>query len=116
MVGKKVDESSKFIEPTLRADFFYDIASHIHGALDISDGLSKDLSRLSKINGVGFAFLQQFDDDILCSGEEYEILFTFEEKNLDKIKKIAKVHNTNLTIFAKVIEGSYENQCKENHF
>ena len=114
--GEKLTNDSKFIKPQLKADFFYEASHLINGALDISDGLSKDLSRLSKLNSVDFEFFCNFHEDILCSGEEYEILFTFEEKNLDKIKKIAEKHNTNLTIFAKAIEGSYESQCKENHF
>jgi thiamine-monophosphate kinase len=114
--NEKIDKNSKFIKPQLKADFFYEVAPLVHGALDISDGLSKDLSRLSKLNSVGFEFFCNFDEDILCSGEEYEILFSFEEKNLDKIKKIAKKHNTSLTIFAKAIEGSYSSRCKENHF
>jgi thiamine-monophosphate kinase len=114
--GEKIEKNSKFITPTLKADFFYEVASYIHGALDISDGLSKDLSRLSKLNSVGFEFFCNFSKDILCSGEEYEILFTFDAKNLDIIKKIAKKHKTDITVFAKVIEGSYSSQCAENHF
>jgi len=115
-LGKKVNKNSKFIKPLLKADFFYEAASYIHGALDISDGLSKDLSRLSKLNSVDFEFFCNFSKDILCSGEEYEILFTFDAKNLDIIKEIAKKHNTDITVFAKVIEGSYSSQCAENHF
>jgi thiamine-monophosphate kinase len=116
LMGNKIDKNSKFIKPRLKADFFYELAPFINAALDISDGLSKDLSRLSRLNSVGFEFICNFSKDILCSGEEYEILFTFEAKNLDTIKKIAKKHDTTITIFAKVIEGSYTSLCKENHF
>ncbi len=114
--GEQINEDSKFITPTLKADFFYEASKYIHGALDISDGLSKDLSRLSKLNSVGFEFLCNFNKDILCSGEEYEILFTFDAKNLDKITNIAKKHKTNLTVFAKVTTGTYVSECAENHF
>ncbi len=114
--GEKIDKNSKFITPKLRADFFYEASKHINGALDISDGLSKDLSRLSKLNNIGFEFFQPISQDILCSGEEYEILFTFDAKNLDIIKDIAKKHKTDITVFAKVTTGSYESECKENHF
>ena len=116
LAGDKIDGNSKFITPKLRADFFYEAAPYINGALDISDGLSKDLSRLSEINSVGFEFFQPIAEDILCSGEEYEILFTFDAKNLDKITDIAKKHKTNITVFAKVTTGAYESECKENHF
>ncbi len=114
--NQEISQNSKFITPKLKADFFYEVAPFINAALDISDGLSKDLSRLSKINGVGFEFFRNFSKDILCSGEEYEILFTFEPKNLDMIEKIAKKHDTDITVFAKVTEGTYTSQCKENHF
>ncbi|HIP02469.1 MAG TPA: thiamine-phosphate kinase [Campylobacterales bacterium] len=116
LAGDKIDGNSKFITPKLRADFFYEASKHIHGALDISDGLSKDLSRLSKLNSVGFEFFTPLKEDILCSGEEYEILFTFDRGNLDIIKDIAKKHELDITVFAKVIKGSYESECKENHF
>ncbi len=116
LAGKKIDKNSKFIKPILKADFFYEVAPFINAALDISDGLSKDLSRLSKLNSVDFEFFCNFSKDILCSGEEYEILFTFSEKNLAMIEKIAKKHNTNITVFAKAVEGSYALECKENHF
>jgi thiamine-monophosphate kinase len=114
--GECIDKDSKFITPHLKADFFYEAAPHVHGALDISDGLSKDLSRFSKLNSVGFEFFEPISQDILCSGEEYEILFTFDEKNLDKITDIAKKNKTNITVFAKVTTGTYKSECQENHF
>ena len=114
--GKKIDKNSKFITPALKDKFFYEASPFIKVALDISDGLSKDLSRLSEINKVGFEFLKELSDDELCSGEEYEILFGFSKENLDSIKDIAKKYNTPLTIFAKATKGSYENICGENHF
>jgi thiamine-monophosphate kinase len=114
--GKKIDKNSKFIRPTLRSDFFYKASSHFTSAMDISDGLSKDLSRLSTINGVGFEFFKKLDRQLLCSGEEYEVLFSCDERDLDTIKKIAKQTDTPVTFFAKAIEGSYKTICKENHF
>ena len=114
--GENISKDSPFITPILNPNFFYEVAPHIHGALDISDGLSKDLSRLSSLNSVGFEFLQSFDNDILCSGEEYEVLFTFKSENLDIIREIAQKHYTKITVFARVVEGSYKSQCQENHF
>ncbi len=114
--GKKIDKNSKFITPILKDKFFYEASPFIKVALDISDGLSKDLSRLSKINKVGFEFLKELSNDELCSGEEYEILFGFCKENLASIEAIAKKHNTSLTVFAKAVKGSYENICGENHF
>jgi thiamine-monophosphate kinase len=111
-----IPSNSRFIQPLLRETFFYKAAPYFTTALDISDGLSKDLSRLSKINSKGFSFFKNLNKDILCSGEEYELLFSCKEDNLDTIKKIAKLTKTPITFFAKAIIGSYKTQCKENHF
>lgn len=114
--GKKISKKSKFIKPKLRGDFFYKIAKYTTSALDVSDGLFKDLSRLSKINKVGFSFSEYIPKKIGCSGEEYEMLFTFSKKDKKKIEKIAKRMKVKLNIFAKVINGKYKCRCKENHF
>jgi len=114
--GKEIKTISKFITPILKDKFFYEAAPFIKVAMDISDGLSKDISRLSKINGVGFEFIKDLTKDELCSGEEYEIVFGCDPKNLKKIKEIAKKHKISITPFAKVVSGRYKNICGENHF
>jgi thiamine-monophosphate kinase len=114
--GKKIDKSSKFIKPILRDKFFYEASSYFSSAMDISDGLSKELSRLSKLNSIGFEFFTDLDRDKLCSGEEYEILFSCKKEDIKKIEEIAKETDTNVTFFAKAIEGKYKTICKENHF
>ncbi len=116
MRGEKISEESKFITPKLRHHFLYEAAPYMHAALDISDGLSKDLSRLSQINRLGFAFNRNISHQELCSGEEYEIIFTFDPKNLDIIETIAQKHQTPITIFATATDGKYESECPENHF
>jgi thiamine-monophosphate kinase len=114
--GKKVDKKSKFIKPILNPKFFYEIAPYIHSALDISDGLFFELERLSKANKIGFDFFSNISKEVGCSGEEYEVLFTFDEKNINKINKIAKKHNIQLNIFAKVIKGDFMCECQKHHF
>ena len=54
--------------------------------------------------------------EIGCSGEEYEVLFSFNPKNIKKILKIAKKHDIKLNIFAKAVEGEYQSNCKNHHF
>jgi len=116
LTGKKVKKDSKFIKPKLNASFFYEIAPYINSALDISDGLFFELERLSKANNLGFDFFDDIKKEIGCSGEEYEVLFTFDPKNVKKISKIAKKYEVNLNIFAKAIEGKYQCECKGHHF
>jgi thiamine-monophosphate kinase len=114
--GGKISKNSKFIKPKLRADFFYKASRYITAACDISDGLFKELERISKISKVGFNFFKQFDRSVGCSGEEYEILFTFPKKNLRVIQNLAKLTRTPITIFAETKRGKFKSICPENHF
>lgn len=114
--GKKISKKSKFIKPKLSPKFFYKIAPFINSALDISDGLFFECERLSKANNIGFEFFKEIDKDTGCSGEEYEVLFTFDPKHLKEIEKIADKHNIKLNIFAKATDGTYRCDCKSHHF
>ena len=116
LLDKEIDKDSKFITPKLNAKFFYKIAPYINSALDISDGLFFELERLSKINKIGFEFKKDISEDVGCSGEEYEILFTFDKRNYKQIEKIARKYNVKLNIFAKATKGKYKSQCKGHHF
>ncbi len=111
-----IANKSKFIKPQLNAKFFYAIAPYINSALDISDGLFFELGRLSKVNKIGFEFFNDIKKEVGCSGEEYEVLFTFNPKYKKKIKKIAKRYKIKLNIFAKAIKGKYNCKCKGHHF
>lgn len=114
--GKKVSKNSKFIKPILNPKFFYKASKYIKSAMDISDGLFFELQRISKVNNIGFEFFKDIPNEIGCSGEEYEVVFSFDEKNKDKIEKIAKKYGVKLNIFAKAKKGKYECFCKEHHF
>ena len=114
--GKNISKKSKFIKPKLNPDFFYEIAPYINSALDISDGLFFELQRLSKSNKIGFEFFKEISEDIGCSGEEYEVLFTYSKKNKKIIEKIAKKHDIKLNTIAKAVNGKYKNRCKNHHF
>ena len=113
---KTIFSNSKFITPKLNAEFFYKISPYINSALDISDGLFFELDRLSSANKIGFDFFNKISDKVGCSGEEYEILFTFNKKNKKIIKKISKQFGVKLNIFAKVNDKSYRTICKNHHF
>jgi thiamine-monophosphate kinase len=114
--NNKISKKSKFLKPKLNGEFFYDIAPYVNSALDISDGLFFELEKLSDINKISFNFFYNIDKKIGCSGEEYEILFTFNPKYKEKIIKLSKKHNIALNIFAKVIRGKYKSRCKRHHF
>ena len=112
----KINKNSKLIKPVLKDRFFYKASKYITAACDISDGLFKELERISKMSKLGYKFLKKFDKNIGCSGEEYEILFTFPKKYLVVIENIAKITRTKINVFALTKRGKYRSLCKENHF
>jgi thiamine-monophosphate kinase len=84
--------------------------------MDISDGLFKELERVSEINRVGYEFLKPISKEVGCSGEEYELLFGFDEGDLSKILEVSKITKTKVTVFARAVKGSFVCDCKEWHF
>ncbi len=116
LAGKKILKTSKFYEPKLKAEFFYEVSKYVNAAMDISDGLFFELERMSKQSKVGFKFFDNIPKEIACSGEEYELLFSFSPKHINKIQEIAKKHNVILNIFAKANKGKFRCDCKNHHF
>jgi thiamine-monophosphate kinase len=108
--GGTVDKKSKFIKPVLHPEFLYEVRPYINAGMDISDGLFFELERLSKINKIGFELLKNIPNEIGCSGEEYEMLFSFDPKNLKKVEQIANKHKVKLNIVAKA-NGKKQFQC-----
>lgn len=115
--GFKVSKNSKFIRPILREKFMQKASRYIKACMDISDGLFDDLSKLSKLNRIGFDFFEKIPKQVGCSGEEYELLFAFDKKDLKKVLNISKKTRTPIAIFAKAKRKElYKNPCKPNHF
>jgi thiamine-monophosphate kinase len=115
--GKKLSKRSKFIKPKLRYHFMRYANRYIHSCMDISDGLGIELQRLSKLNCVGFDFFKPLDKELLCSGEEYELLFAINPKDKIKIEKAAKRARVAVTFFAQANKRAhYRTFCKNHHF
>jgi len=115
--GEKVSKKSKFIKPKLNPKFLFKIAPYINSAMDISDGLFFELERLSRSSKVGFEPLKDIPNEIGCSGEEYEILFSFDPKYKKIIEKIAKKYKVKLNLCAKATSGEqFKCNCKAHHF
>lgn len=115
--GKNIDKKSKFFKPKLRDKFMKKAAFYMTSCMDISDGLSFELERLSRINKVGFEFMKKIEKDVICSGEEYELLFSINKKHKEKVIKIAHESRTKLNFFAVAKRGKkYICDCKPHHF
>ncbi|MDD3342979.1 MAG: thiamine-phosphate kinase [Sulfurospirillaceae bacterium] len=114
--GGKVGSQSRFIKPILKDKFFYKASSFVNAGMDISDGLSKDLSRLCQSSHVGVRFFKKLNKRLLCSGEEYELLFTFSPRYQKTIQRIAHKTRTKITLFGRITRSTYRCFCKEHHF
>lgn len=115
--GGRVGSRSRFVTPKLKSSFMQSTGKFLHSGMDISDGLSKDLSRLLKESGgLGIRWSKSLPKRILCSGEEYEILFTFASKDKAKVQRLAQKTRTKITLIGKLKRGRYRCVCKEHHF
>ena len=114
--GESIPEDSRFYEPTLRADFIAKSRAYLTAGMDISDGLFCDTNKLLDINKYGFDILTDINDTIGLSGEEYEMLISFNKKDLEKLESIAKKTKTPLNIFAKVVQNDERFRCNSHHF
>ena len=114
--GGKISKTSKFYEPKLNPEFLYEVSNYINSCMDISDGLFFELERMSKQSKKGFEFFYKISKNVGCSGEEYELLFSFNKKHKIKIENIAKKHGVTLNIFAKAVKGKYRCDCQNHHF
>jgi len=101
------------LKPDARMDIIYELSEAgvvPTSMIDISDGLASELLHLSKSSGVGmkvfedkipidnqtFETAMEFNlDPITCAlngGEDYELLFTVRQSDLEKIKKHPDIH------------------------
>jgi len=115
-IGEKIASNSRFYEPSLRSKFIAQAREYLNAGMDISDGLFCDTNKLLDINKYGFELLDTIDETIGLSGEEYEMLISFNKKDLTTVMKIAKQTNTPLTIFASIEQNEKRFVCKSHHF
>jgi thiamine-monophosphate kinase len=101
------------LKPEARTDIVFDLADNgvtPTAMIDISDGLASELFHISKNSGVGIRIYedkipidhQTFETAIefkldpvtsaLNGGEDYELLFTIDQKDQDKIKNHPDIH------------------------
>ena len=84
--------------------------------MDISDGLYCDVNKLLDANGLGIEILENINENIGFSGEEYEMLVAFGAEAREAVEEIAKVTGTLLNVFAKVAKNEKRFPCKSHHF
>lgn len=114
--GEKIAENSRFYEPLLRADFIAKSRHLLIAGMDISDGLFCDTNKFLNINKYGFKILKNINDETGLSGEEYEMLVSFDKKDLEAVQQVAKETKTPLTVFAEVAKNDRRYRCESHHF
>ncbi|MFC2073511.1 thiamine-phosphate kinase, partial [Campylobacterota bacterium] len=114
--GEKIAENSRFLEPTLRADFIAKARPFLRTGMDISDGLFCDTNKMLDINKYGFQIFDTISDEIGSSGEEYEMLVSFSPEHYSEVIQVAEETNTSLTVYAKVAKNDKRFSCKSHHF
>ncbi len=116
-LGERISDNSKFYRPVLREDFVKAVTPWLSGGMDISDGLYCDTNKLLKCNNLYLQELKVIPKEQGESGEEYEMLIAFAPENLNRIKRIAKLTDTPLTIFGKTTTKKTDfYPCKSHHF
>ena len=114
--GEKIADKSRFLEPTLRAEFISKARDYLRTGMDISDGLFCDTNKMLDINKYGFDIFEDIDDVMGLSGEEYEMLVSFAPEHYGEVMEAAEATNTPLTVFAKVANNEDRYPCKSHHF
>jgi len=115
--GERISDNSRFYKPKLRREFINAATPWLSAGMDISDGLYCDTNKLIKANDLYIDELKVIPPEVGESGEEYEMLVAFKPENLERVKKIAKLTNTPLTIFAKATTTKREiYPCGSQHF
>ena len=112
----KIHKKSKFVDIKLREKFIQKTSKHLSSGMDISDGLFSDLDKLSSTNNLGFKFFYDIPKSIACSGEEYEMLISFDKRHKKALIRQANLTRTPLNIFASTCRTKYANRCKAHHF
>ena len=121
-ISTKSKRFSRFVAPTLRANFVQSIANFLHCGLDISDGVYAELNRLSALNHLGFCLAKSakniktntklatttkpiksciilpkiLQKNAYLSGEEYEMLFAISPRDKLALARKAKQSRTPL--------------------
>jgi len=112
----KINKKSKFVDIKLRDNFVYKTQNYLSSGMDISDGLFSDLDKLCKANKLGIKLNKKINKNIGCSGEEDEMLVTFNIKDKKKILRYSKQTRTPITIIGSISRNRYNNRCKAHHF
>ena len=108
----------KFINPPIRNDFIRMISHKVSSCIDVSDGLIFDSFKLASNSECGVEISSSKIPislkartilkrkylsltDLITAGDDYELAFSVNEKNLDFIKKAGKLKKVKVSVIGK---------------
>jgi thiamine-monophosphate kinase len=118
----KAHLADRYLHPRPRYRLARALRDHASAAMDVSDGLAGDLAKMMRASGVSalveadrvplsaaVAKSVQASADLLdlalTGGDDYEILCTIPEKNLDSFRKEADSVGIALSVIGRVVSG-----------
>lgn len=111
---KKIPKNTRFYKPILYPKMLLELNKIAKAGMDISDGIFVELSRLSRLNRVGFKCFKK-SGAWLYAPEEYQMLYAVSNKNCKKMQNYAKKFRHNFIPFAVAKKGKYRNIKKNWH-
>ncbi|WP_445500593.1 thiamine-phosphate kinase [Microvirga sp. G4-2] len=114
--------ADRYLHPQPRHQLARALRTHAHAAMDVSDGLAGDLAKMVRVSGAsavveadrvplspGVRKAIQVDPSLydlaVTGGDDYEILCTVPEKNLDSFMKEADSVGIILSAIGRVVQG-----------
>ena len=108
----------KFINPPMRNDFIRMISHKVSSCIDVSDGLIFDSFKLASNSECGVEISSSKIpislkartilkrkylslNDLITAGDDYELVFSVNEKNLEYIKKAGKTKKVKVSVIGK---------------
>jgi thiamine-monophosphate kinase len=119
---EKAHLADRYLHPQPRHRLARALRDHAHAAMDVSDGLAGDLAKMMRVSGVSAqveaekvpfsaAVRKAFEADpalfdlAVTGGDDYEILCTVPEKNLDSFIKEADSVGLMVSTIGRVVAG-----------
>jgi thiamine-monophosphate kinase len=122
ILQKKLDFknlTNKFIknynQPEARIELGLAIKNIANSCTDISDGLIKDLENICNasniaseiyLDNIPLALPKKYILEQISGGDDYELIFTSNKKNAEKIKQISKKLKTKITKIGRIIKAN----------
>lgn len=115
--------ADRYLRPRPRHLLAGAVRNHARAAMDVSDGLAGDLAKMLRVSGVSgivdadriplseaarkaVDLMPDLLDRVVTGGDDYEILCTLPENNLDRFRKEADSLGIGLAVIGRVVSGA----------